>query len=693
MERTPSHNSDPLRALETQLAELRARLAREIAERKQAEEAGRRWAAIIQSSDDAIIGKTLDGVIVGWNAAAQRMFGYTAEEAKGQPIDLLIPPDLSHSTGGILAKICQGEHFQHYETVRIHKDGRRVDVSLGISPIKDSGGQVIGISTIARDITERKRQERRLAAQHKVTAILAEFTRMEDVAPRVLRALCEGLGWSIGALWCVDPQGPVLRRLQVWPVPASRGNGQAAPPPVARGEGLVGRAWASGKAVRETNGPRGLLGFPILLGRDIVGVLEFQAPEMDEPDDRLRALLSAVGSQVGQFIDRKRTEAVLQQTEDQFRQAQKMEAIGRLAGGLAHDFNNLLTAITGYSDLILTDLEPDSDLYKQVREIRKASDRAGLLTRQLLAFSRKQVLAPRVLDLNAVIADSKQMLRRMIGEDIDVVTELAADLGRVKADAGQLEQVLMNLAVNARDAMPQGGTLTLATANADLEAPTNPEIDPGRYVVLTVRDTGTGMDAETRAHIFEPFFTTKGPGRGTGLGLATVYGIIEQSCGHIEVESTLGQGTAFCVYLPRTDEVVQTKKSHPGLHQAPVGQETVLLVEDEGAVRALAGDILRKCGYTVLEASQGEEALGIAQGFAGPIHLLVSDVVMPRMGGRQLAQCLAASRPEMRVLYLSGYTDDAVVRHGVLEDEVAFLQKPFSPRVLAHKVREVLDGE
>lgn len=691
MDRAPMPDPQRIRQLEADLAELRSRLEGEIAERQRADAEGRRWAAIIESSDDAIITKTPDGVIGGWNAAAERMFGYTAEEANGQPIDLLIPPDLSHSTGGILAKIRQGEHIQHYETVRVHKDGGSVDVSLGISPIKDAVGKVVGICTIARDITKRKREERRLAAQHKVTAILAEFTRMEDAAPRILRAMCDGLGWSIGALWCVDPQGPALQRVQVWPAPPARSDGKPVPQ-VARDEGLVGKVWASAQAARDTGGPRGILASPVLLGKEVVGVLEFQAAEMTEPDDHLRALLKTVGSQVGQFIERKRTEEVLLRTEDQFRQAQKMEAIGRLAGGLAHDFNNLLTAITGYSDLILTELPPGNDLYKQVREIRKASDRAVLLTRQLLAFSRKQVLAPRVLDLNAVITDSKQMLLRLIGEDIEIVTELAPDLGRVRADAGQLEQVLMNLVVNARDAMPRGGKLIVGTANIDLSAPANPEIDPGRYIVLSVRDTGVGMDAETQAHIFEPFFTTKGPGRGTGLGLATVYGIIEQSGGHIEVESAPGKGSMFRVYLPRTDEVVPAKKSHPGLRQAPLGRETVLLVEDEQAVRMLAADTLRKCGYTVLEASQGEEALGIAQRHKGPINLLVSDVVMPRMGGRQLAQCLAPVRPEMRVLYLSGYTDDAVVRHGVLEDEVAFLQKPFSPLVLAHRVREVLDG-
>jgi PAS domain S-box-containing protein len=381
--------------------------------------------------------------------------------------------------------------------------------------------------------------------------------------------------------------------------------------------------------------------------------------------------------------------------EEQVRQAQKLEAIGQLAGGVAHDFNNLLTIINGYSDLVLESLRPDDPARGLLDEIKKAGERSASLTRQLLAFSRKQVLAPRVLDLNAVILDTEKMLQRVIGEDVRLTTDLHPRLGGVKADAGQLQQVLLNLAVNARDAMPRGGRLTIVTRAVTLDegaAHARPGVRPGPYALLEVADTGCGMVPEVRAHIFEPFFTTKGPGKGTGLGLAVVHGIVQQAGGHIEVSSEPGAGTAVAIYLPLVGQPARSGKSFAGPPPAPRGSETVLLVEDDGAVRALARHVLLGAGYAVLEAGNGEEALRVGAEHRGAIHLLVTDVVMPDMGGRQLAERLLGLRPEMRVLYVSGYTDDAVVRHGVLEDEVHFLPKPFLPDALAHKVREVLDA-
>jgi two-component system cell cycle sensor histidine kinase/response regulator CckA len=381
--------------------------------------------------------------------------------------------------------------------------------------------------------------------------------------------------------------------------------------------------------------------------------------------------------------------------ESQLIQAQKMEAIGRLAGGIAHDFNNLLTAIFGSADFLLLDTGADDPRREDVLEIKKAAERAAGLTRQLLAFSRKQVMATQVLDLNGVVAGVEQMLRRLIGEDISFRTLLAPDLGAVRADPGQLEQVIMNLAVNARDAMPRGGKLTIETLNKDLDeayAQEHVPVATGRYVMLAVSDTGVGMDDRVKAHLFEPFFTTKEKGKGTGLGLAMVYGIVKQSGGYIWAYSEPGRGTTFKIYLPRVQAPADPVTPRSMLPVSLKGSETVLVVEDEVAVRNVIRRVLETNGYVVLVASDGQEALRLANEHRGPIRLLLTDVVMPGMSGRELADRLALVRQEAKVLYLSGYTDDAIVQHGVLESGIAFLQKPFTPQGLARRLREVLDS-
>ena len=379
--------------------------------------------------------------------------------------------------------------------------------------------------------------------------------------------------------------------------------------------------------------------------------------------------------------------------EDQLRQAQKMEGIGRLAAGVAHDFNNLLTAIGGRCYLVLNALTSENPIRREIEIIQDAAERAAKLTHQLLAFSRKQILDPCVLDLNATVTGIEPLLRRMIREDIEIATALDSAAGRVKADAGQIEQVLLNLAVNASDAMPNGGWLTLATGNVTLDeayARTHAEVEPGPYVMLSVSDTGHGMTAEVRAHIFEPFFTTKEVGKGTGLGLATVYGIAKQSGGHITVHSEPGHGAAFKLYLPRVEEAPGTAEPARPTEITRRGSETVLLVEDDEPLRTLAREILSIQGYTVLDATSPSEALRLADVHPGPIHLLVTDVVMPQMNGRQVADHLLAARPGLKVLFMSGYTDAAIVEHGVLEPGTHFLQKPFTPDGLSRKVREVL---
>jgi PAS domain S-box-containing protein len=380
--------------------------------------------------------------------------------------------------------------------------------------------------------------------------------------------------------------------------------------------------------------------------------------------------------------------------EEQLRQAQKMESVGMLAGGVAHDFNNLLTIISGYSQLIMNALQPGDPNHYAAEQILKAGERAATLTQQLLAFSRRQVLQPRVLDLNKLVTALSTMLRRLIGEDIDLQLVLRPDLGMVSADPGQIEQVLMNLVVNARDAMPKGGTVTIETANVELDESYSGRhlaVKPGPYAQIAVSDNGGGMDEATQARLFEPFFTTKGVGRGTGLGLSTVFGIVKQSGGNLDVYSVPNRGTSVKVYLPRIEQPA-TVEAESRRRQVASGSETVLLVEDDEMVRHLVSETLVRAGYKVMDTSDPLEARRLSDSYQGPIHLLIADVVMPKVSGRELAEELRARRNGMKVLYMSGYTDHAIVNTGILRKEVAFLQKPFTPTALTEKVREVLEN-
>jgi PAS domain S-box-containing protein len=384
------------------------------------------------------------------------------------------------------------------------------------------------------------------------------------------------------------------------------------------------------------------------------------------------------------------------QLEEKFRQAQKMEAVGRLSGGVAHDFNNLLGVIIGYAEFLQESLDPENTLRSSVDEILKAGKRAASLTRQLLAFSRQQVLDPKVLDLNGVVSDMDKMLRRLIGEDVELSTVLGPNLGRLKADQGQLEQVVMNLVVNARDAMPQGGKLVIDTQNMVMDEAFIRRypypVQPGPYVCLTVTDSGIGMDAETKARAFEPFFTTKEKGKGTGLGLSTVYGVVKQSGGYIDIYSAPGAGTTFKIYLPRVDEAIKID-APAGTATSFTGNETILLAEDETSLRTLTRNTLELCGYKVLEAKDGIEALQVSDGYEGSIDLLLTDMVMPGMGGRTLATELTKRRPEIRLAYMSGYTGQAVGSQGPVDPGSVFLLKPFTRELLTRKIREALDRQ
>ena len=412
-------------------------------------------------------------------------------------------------------------------------------------------------------------------------------------------------------------------------------------------------------------------------------------------ESRASAILDAQGK-VSNLVIVNRDVSERRQLEEQFRQAQKMEAVGRLSGGVAHDFNNLLGVIIGYAEFLQERLEPENTLRGSVDEILKAGKRAASLTRQLLAFSRQQVLDPKVLDLNAAVSDMEKMLRRLISEDIELTTLLSPNLGRIKADQGQLEQVLMNLAVNARDAMPSGGKLVIETENTVMDEKFVKRypypVQPGPYVSLTVTDNGIGMDAETKARAFEPFFTTKEKGKGTGLGLSTVYGVVKQSGGYIDIYSSPGAGTTFKIYLPRIDEAaIKSEKPSRGAVSSFEGTETILLAEDETSLRTLTRTTLELCGYKVLEAKDGVEALEVSERHPGPIQLLLTDIVIPGMGGRALAQELTIRRPEIRVVYMSGYTGQAVGAQGPVEPGSDFLPKPFTREILTRKVREALD--
>ena len=496
-------------------------------------------ATLIESSGDAIISMELDGTVRSWNPAAERIFGYSADEMIGAPIFKLIPPELHDEERALLARIRRGEHVGHYEADRIRKDGRRIRIALSLSPVRGRDGRLLGASAIKRDIT----------AQRAV--------------------------------------------------------------------------------------------------------------------------------------------------EVQLHQAQRLEAMGRLAGGIAHDFNNLLTVIGGMTALVLKRHAADTRDRRDLEQIVQATERATALAQQLLSFSRQRAAAPEIVSLNDTIVALAPILRRLVGEQIDLRTLLAADLGRVRADRVQLDQVLVNLVVNARDAMPEGGTLTIETRDVDVAAEFSHEqmrIDRGPYVVLAVSDTGAGMDAVTQASIFEPFFTTKDPGEGTGLGLATVAGIVQQAGGGVYAYSEVGHGSVFKVYLPRAVGVpaLEMEALIPGAPAQDRGRGTILLAEDEPGVRTFAERVLEEAGYTVLAAASGEEALRVASEYHGGIDLLLTDVVMSGINGRVAAERLMETRPDVAVIYMSGYTDDMVVRTGVVAAGATFLQKPFTGDVLLTRVGAAL---
>jgi PAS domain S-box-containing protein len=622
-----------------------------------------RFRALVENSADAIVLVDAQGVVIYQSHSAERIIGYTADERRGRNALELVHPDdraaVAQKLGECRARA--GEiviaKFRGYR-----KDGQWLHLE-GTAANRLDEPAVGAIVINYRDVTERERR--------------GEALRISEERFRLVSRATHDAVWDLdlatGVVWWSDS-------VQVFGfAPADAG---------------VDPAWWA-ERIHPDERERVLASSQAAVDEGATSwSAEFRFRRADgtyaKVVDRASILRDADGRairMVGSMIDVTERRSL----EEQLVQAQKMEAVGRLAGGIAHDFNNLLTAILGYGDLMLPKLH-DPTLRAKMMEIRKAAERAATLTRQLLAFSRKQVLVPEVVAVGGLIEEMSKMLRRLIGEDIELVTILPHSPAAVRADPGQLEQVLMNLAVNARDAMPRGGKLTIHVAVVqpdDAFRKDHPDVPGDRQVLISVTDTGMGIDPEVRKHIFEPFFTTKELGRGTGLGLATVYGIVKQSGGHVEVETTPGQGTTFRIFLPAVE--APGPAPAPSLGAVVGGSETVLLVEDESALRSLGQEILRDQGYKVIAAGSGAEALALARAHKGPIDLLVTDVVMPGMDGRELADRLGPIHPETRCLYMSGYTDDAVVRRGVREQGMPFLQKPFSIDALALKVREVLD--
>jgi PAS domain S-box-containing protein len=640
---------------------------REIAERKQAELVARQERDRAQQYLDVagvmLVALDQNGEIVLLNRRGYDILGYDEGTLNGRNwFDTCLPAHVRENARRLFASLLVGEieRTEAYTNPVLTKGGQQRIISWHNTILRAAAGQTIGTLSSGEDITERIQAEeartRLIAAveqTEEAVIILDDVGHIQYVNPAFEQITgytpddVLGQGTQVLDSGAHDTPYPELwRRLS-------------------RGEAWTGRLTAQKKGGSSYEAEVSIS--PV---RDSAG----QATEY-------AIILRDVTQQAA--------------LEAQLRQALKMEAIGQLAGGVAHDFNNLLTAIIGYTEFAASDVPAGSLLWGDLQEVLKAANRAASLTRQLLAFSRKQVLQPRVLDLNDVVTDMHKLLRRLIREDIELITTLDPDIGLVETDPGQLEQVVVNLVVNARDAMPQGGTLTVETANVDLDAAyarQHLDVATGPYVMLSVRDDGIGMSEQVRMRIFEPFFTTKEEGKGTGLGLATVYGIVKQSGGHIDVDSVLGMGTTFRIYLPRLRQDLDADEGQASPDALPRGTERILLVEDEHAVRRFVHRALELRGYTVLEAALPSQALQFCADVAGPIHLLLTDVVMPEMSGRVLADRVTALRPETKVLYMSGYTDDAIVHQGMLEPGVTLLQKPVTTSVLAHKVREILDG-
>ena len=667
-----------------------------------------RYRALVENAAEGVIVLDAHGRIVYANPAVINVTGYSSDDLSSRDaFENVHPEDLALCRAAVTDAMLAAGSRMHAEFRYRHKDGgwRWLD-SVLVSRFHESA--IGGIVANFRDITEHVYMMQALRVQGEIGRLLADATNADAVRPALLTAIGETLGARAVFEWREGP-ADVLRCAGAWAHDHDPGAAEFARASLvrsfARGEGIVGRVLSTNDAITVAD----VTEDPSYIGREAAaaggvraamlvplpstapgnsGVLEVAWGHRFHANDRLVETMVMTGRQIGYFADRIQTRAQLAARDAQLRDARKMELVGRLAGGIAHDFNNLLTAILGYAELLHENLPSDSPLRQDAGEILKVAGSASGVVRQLLAFSRRQVLQTVVFDMNDIVRGMERMLRRLIGEHIVLRTSLHGAPLLARADVVQVEQVLLNLAVNARDAMPSGGDLTITASPASVtgDDPDLP-LNPGEYIRLSVRDTGVGMDEDTLDHMFEPFFTTKASGGGTGLGLATVYGIVQQSGGHVRVSSSPGAGSTFDVYLPASQEPVDAR-SQQG--RAKGGSETVLVVEDEPTVRRLACEVLRRAGYRVLEAPGGHEACAVADAHDGPIHLLLTDIVMPGMSGGRVAEILTARRAEMRVVYCSGYADDTVRPEGVARGGQPLLPKPYTTAALLGKVRETL---
>ncbi len=669
-----------LSAIDTEQGILVFAAVRDVTQRRLAAETAAQLASIIQSSHDAVIGKTLDQFITSWNPGAERLYGYTAAEVTGRHIEVLIPAQNREREAAVVAAVTRGERVDQYQTRRLRKDGTTVEVSLNMSPIADRNGTIIGVASVARDVTEQQRAG-------------ARFRGLMEAAP--------------DAMVCVDGDGRIALVNAQTERLFGYGRDELVGLPV---ETLVPdqvRGLHPAHRAGYVADPR-----PRPMGADI----QLAGRRRDGSTFPAEVSLAAMGTGEGLLVtavvrdvterleiaaerERLRTQAERDKLERRLHQSQRLESLGQLAGGVAHDFNNLLGVISNYAAFVGEEVARQlpgargQGVRDDIGQVQQAAERAAGLTRQLLAFARQEMIQPRVLNLNDVVLSVEQLLIRTLGEHVELITDLAADLPPVLADPGQIEQILVNLAVNARDAMPQGGKLAIQTASTIIDDIANQgELPPGQYVTVRVSDTGTGIPKDVLDRVFEPFFTTKPKGEGTGLGLATVYGIVTQAGGHVRIYSEPGLGTSLTALLPVTEQ--DTAPAAPPSAKPQHGRgQTVLVVEDEAAMREVTRRILARNGYRVVAAASGHEALDVLATQLDHIDVLLTDVIMPRMQGKELAAKVRILRPAARVVFMSGYTQGLLGAQGVLEPGIHLIEKPFSEATLLTKLHEILTAQ